>query len=50
MPSGHPENYTTLTDVTARMAGPLHFRKHRGGSADCHGVALVLQPRTAQHG
>lgn len=28
----------------ARMAGLIHFRKHRRGPADCHRVALVQQP------
>ncbi len=32
------------------MAGSRHLRKHRGGAADCHRVALVLRQRTPQHG
>lgn len=37
-------------DGTERVAGFPHFQKHRGGLADCHRMALVLQQRASQHG
>jgi len=43
---GKPQQnaYVERYNRTVRqMAGPLHLRKPRGGAADCHRMALVLQ-------
>ena len=32
------------------MAGSIHYRKHRGGTASRNTMALDIQQRTPQHG
>jgi transposase InsO family protein len=37
-------------DGSARVAGPIHHRKHRGGTGSGHAMAMDLQQRPPQHG